>query len=313
MSRALVVVERTAQGVRRASLEALGRVRELGLQADALVTGGDPQDVAPYADAVLHATGELVDPYNADVHVPMVEKLVRDRAPLLVLAPATSTGRDLTARLAARLHAPYAAEVTELSMTDGACQAVRPVHGGKAFATLAFEGEGPFLFTVRANAFAMPQGRDPGEVMDLDPGVDPASVPVKVTSVEERSTDRVPLGEAQIVVTGGRGMGSAEHFALLEKLADALGGAVGASRAVVDAGWRDVAEQVGKSGNTVAPSVYVAFGVSGAVHHVMGMDGATTVVVVNRDENALFFEHADHGVVADALQLLPRLIEELGG
>ena len=113
------------------------------------------------------------------------------------------------------------------------------------------------------------------------------------------------------MVSGGRGLGDPGSFALLEKLADRLGAAVGASRAVVDAGWREASDQVGKSGNTIAPGLYAAFGVSGAVHHVMGMDGSGVVIVINKDPNALFFQHADHGLVADALEVLPALIEAL--
>ncbi len=318
MSRALVVVENTGGNVRRACLEALGRARSLGLTAEALVTGTDPlaaaAAVAPYADLVLCAAHELFAHGDADVLVPLVAGVVTERSPVLILVPATLTGRDLAARLAARLGAPYAAEVTDISLDpSGRPRAVRPVLGGKALATVGFAGDGPCLVTVRANALGMPAPGQPGEIRSTDPRVDPGAVRTRVTPLDEAGAGRVPLGEAGIVVSGGRGLQDASRFELLEKLADRLGAAVGASRAVVDAGWKDVSFQVGKSGNTVAPRLYVAFGVSGAVHHVMGMDGSGTVVVVNKDPDAPFFKHADHGLVADAVQVLGLLVRRLGG
>lgn len=317
MSAALVLVEQDKGRPRRACLEALGRARALGLETVALVAGGDPAPVAgavaPYADRVLSAASDALERHNVDAHVPLVERAVAGASALLVLGPATTTGRDIIARLAARMGAPYAADITGLDLgEDGRPRAERPVHGGKALAEVAFGGQGPCLATVRSNAFDMPEPGPPGTVEDIDAGIDPASLRTRVGSVEETGGSRVGVTEADIIVSGGRGLQEPGNFALLEKLADRLGAAVGASRAVVDAGWRDASEQVGKSGNTVAPRLYVAFGVSGAVHHVMGMDGAASVVVVNKDPNAPFFGHADHGLVADALEVLPALIEELG-
>jgi electron transfer flavoprotein alpha subunit len=316
MSCALVVVEHSAHTPRRACLEALGRVRELGLESIALVAGSDPAEVAgriaPYAGLVLTCAHDALGSYDFDALAPVVANLISGRKPLLVLAPATLTGRDLLARLSARIGAAYAADVTAIDLVDGTVRMTRPVHGGKAFATIEPTTEGPMLATVRANAFAMPAPGDPGPVEALAVTIDAASLRTRVTAVTESSTGRVPLTEAEIVITGGRGLGDPKNFDLLEKLADRLGAAVGASRAVVDAGWREVSDQVGKSGNTVAPRLYVAFGVSGAIHHTMGMDGSGTVVVVNKDENAVFFKHADHGLVADALTVLPKLIEKLG-
>jgi electron transfer flavoprotein alpha subunit len=315
VSAGLVIVEHEGAAVRRACLEALGRVRVLGLEPVALVTGADPsaaaRTAAGHASRVLVAAHGSLERYNVDAHVPLAARVVSEISPTLVLGPATPTGRDLVARLAARLDAPYAAEITDLVMAPDGPRVTRPVHGGRALAEIAF-GSTPALATVRANAMPMPEPSTPGAIETIDPGVDPSSLRTRVTAVEETAAGRVPLTEAEIVVAGGRGLGEASRFALLERLAERLGAAVGASRAVVDAGWRDASDQVGKSGNTVAPRLYVAFGISGAVHHVMGMDGASTVVVVNRDPNAPFFGHADHGLVADALEVLPALVEELG-
>lgn len=314
---ALVIVEHADGSPRRACLEAMGRVRSLGLSPVALVAGRDPaaaaDAVAPYADRVISAPHEGLERYNAEAHLPLAARVISELAPILVLAPATLTGCDLAARLAAHLSAPYAAEVTDLSLEDdGRPRARRPVHGGRALAWIAFEGDGPVIATVRSNAFSMPDPGSPGVVEKINADLDPASLRTRVTAVEEAAGGRISVTEAQIVVSGGRGLADPSNFSLLERLADRLGGAVGASRAVVDAGWRDAADQVGKSGNTVAPRLYVAFGISGAVHHVMGMGGSSTVIVVNKDPNALFFEHADRGLVADALEVLPALLDELG-
>jgi electron transfer flavoprotein alpha subunit len=316
MSRALVVVEHGGGAVSRASLEALSRVRALGLEAVAFVAGEDPgpaaERAAPWADEVLAARHELLEHLNVDVHVPLLERLVSELGATMVLGPATHTGRDLLARLAARLAAPYAAEITGLDLDgEGRPTMVRSMHGGKVSAELAFAGDPPFLATVRANAFELERSGAEAPIRNVAPEVDESAVRSRVTASESTSAGRVPLTEAQVVVTGGRGLGGPEAFELLERLADGLGAAVGASRAVVDAGWRDVSEQVGKSGNTVAPRLYVAFGVSGAVHHVMGMAAASTVVVVNKDPEAHFFRHADHGLAADALEVLPMLLERL--
>jgi electron transfer flavoprotein alpha subunit len=312
----LVLVEHAAGVPRRACLEALGRARELGMSPVALVCAADPSAAAaacaPFADRVLAAASEDLERYNADAHLAVAGRAIDELSPLLVAGPATSTGRDLVARLSVRRDGPCAAEITGLELEDGRPLVQRPVHGGKAIATVALEGSGPAFVTVRANAFAVPEPGTSGPVESLDAGIDPSSLRMRVTGVEETGGGRVGVTEADVVVSGGRGLGDPENFALLEQLADRLGAAVGASRAVVDAGWRDASEQVGKSGNTVAPRLYVAFGVSGAVHHVMGMDGSAVVVVVNKDPNALFFQHADHGLVADALEVLPALVEALG-
>jgi len=310
MTTALVIVERSSGGIRRASLEALGKARSLGLSTVALVAGSDPSAAAraasAHADRVLAAAHPDLERYDAEAHVALAERVTRDVSPSLVLGPATSTGRDLVARLSARLGAGYAAEITDITIDpDGRPTARRAVHGGKAVAVVAFEGPPPWLATVRPGAFPTPSPGAAGKIEMLHPAL--PEIRTRVVSFEEAGGKRVHVTEAEIVISGGRGLGDPAAFTLIERLADRLGAAVGASRAVVDAGWRDASEQVGKSGNTVAPRLYVAFGVSGAVHHVMGMAGAGTVVVVNRDPAAPFFKHADHGLV-----VLPALLEELG-
>jgi len=308
MSAALVLVEHAGGRPRRACLEALGKARALGFSPVALVQGMDPALVAPYADRVLASTHDD----HPEAHVLALRAAIDRTGAALVLGPCTLTGCDALARAAAAAGRSLVPDAVRLDLEDGAPRVVRPVHGGKVLARIALTGDAPWFVAVRGNAFPAPDPADPGAVEEFDPGIDPSTLLLQVVERRQAATGRIPVTEADIIVTGGRGLGESANFSLLERLADRLGAAVGASRAVVDAGWRDVSEQVGKSGNTVAPRLYVAFGVAGAVHHVMGMDGAGTVVVVNKDENALFFQHADHGLAADAIEVLPALLEELG-
>jgi electron transfer flavoprotein alpha subunit len=217
------------------------------------------------------------------------------------------------ARLGAVLATGVAAGCTAVARdADGRWLVRRPVQGGKAYAEQAASGE-IALATVRPNTFALPEAAGAAPAVELWGGAGGVASGIENAGFEATAGGRVPLEEASVVVAGGRGVGSEEDFALVEQLADALGGAVGASRAVVDARWRPVEEQVGKSGRTVAPALYFAVGISGAIHHTMGMDTAGVVVAINNDPNALMFQAADYGLVGDARQVLPALIERLKG
>lgn len=303
-----VLVEGDGDIVRSVSLELLGRGRTLGVQTTAVVLGepGLIQAVSGHATDILF----LGAPKRADCAAAALADLVQQRQPSLVVAGATSLGRDLLPRLAARLGAGLAAGCTALARgDDGAWIVRRPVQGGKAYVELG--GNAPVLLaTVRPNVYAAGAG-DLGEaaVEHLDAEAPPTAV--EHLAYEPTAGGRVPIEEAQVVVAAGRGMGSAADFALVEDLADALNGAVGATRAVVDSQWRPVEEQVGKSGKTVSPRLYFAVGISGAIHHVMGMDTAGLVVAINSDPSALIFQYADLGLVGDARQVIPALTERL--
>jgi len=310
-----VVVERRGDGARRVSLEALGKLAALGLEPVAVVIGSGvgpvATAVAPYARLVLVVEHAAFADALSEVLARALGDLAAQRTPRSVVAGATAFGRDLCARLSARLRSGYVADAVELSRAgDGDLLAVRPVLGGKAYAEVAFRGTGPRVVSVRPNAFPAPQPGAPGPIERIPAG-DIAPGRARIVERREQAAGRVDLAEADVIVAGGRGVRGPEGFAVLERLAEALGGAVGASRAAVDAGWRDHASQVGKSGRTVSPKLYVAFGISGAVHHRMGMDTARTIVVVNSDPNAAFFKHADYGLVGDFSQIAPALAEAL--
>ncbi len=228
-----------------------------------------------------------------------------EASPRLILFGDSDRGRELAPAVAANLKYAAFVNVTSLEWEEGQFTITRPVCGGKAYATYG-TGDGGCVAVVRPNSFSI----EPGEIASTHvQSVEVAVTPGKISVVEikPREGGKIPLTEAQIVVCGGRGMKARENLSLLENLAEALGGAVGVSRAVVDAGWADHNSQVGKSGKTVSPGLYIVAGVSGAVHHTMGMDTSKVVVAINSDSNAAIFRFADYGIVGDALEVLPAI------
>jgi electron transfer flavoprotein alpha subunit len=311
-----VVVERKGDALRRVSREALGRVAALGAEPVAVVLGNDVDETAeaaaPFARRVLAVGHPLLESFVPELWAKVLGDLAMERKPSAILAGATTLGRGLLSRLAARLGSGYAADVTGLEAgPDGRLAAVRPVLGGRAYATIAFRGASPDLATLRPGAFPAPAPGAPGAIERVVVEPDASLLRTKVAGRLPLAGGPVELSEADVVVAGGRGLCGPEGFRVVEDLAASLGAAVGASRACVDAGWRDHACQVGKSGRTVSPKLYVALGVSGAVHHRMGMDTARTVVAVNNDPDAPFFKYADYGIVGDLFEVAPALAAEL--
>jgi electron transfer flavoprotein alpha subunit len=246
---------------------------------------------------------------------PLGELIETRGRPKAILATANSTGLELMPRLAARLKAGYASQCVDLWWEGDQLAARRPVYGGRVYEEIELLSA-PALVTVRPGAFPSPDPLLRLDELQTIAVPDAGSGPMEETGRHSTTSGRQPLSEAVRVVAGGRGLGSADNFNLLEELAAALDAAVGASRAVVDAGWRPHDEQVGKSGRTISPELYIACGISGAIHHVLGMNTAKVVVAVNSDPQALIFQNADYGLVGDALQVLPaltaRLKERLG-
>ena len=228
--------------------------------------------------------------------------------PEIVLLPGTSNGRDLAPRLAARLGVGVASDVDRLEWADGKLRARRPVYSGKAFATVEVIGS-PAIATTRPNAFpAQESGGGAAEVVNVT-----ADASSRVTVVETKAPEagELSLAEADIIVSGGRGLKEASNFSLIRDLAHAIGGAVGASRATVDAGWIDHQHQVGQTGRVVSPNVYIAAGVSGAIQHLAGMTTSKHIIAINKDPEAPIFRVADLGVVGDLFTILPALTEEV--
>lgn len=314
----LAVLEARDGAVRKVSHELLAAARELAGTAgsvDALVFGAEaPAGVdrlgAAGADRVLSAGHGDFARYSPDGFAATVASVAPAYA--AVLFAATATGKDLAPRVSARLGAGLASDVVGLAVQDGAVVATRPVYAGRALQRVKLRGA-PALVSVRPNAF-QPRAPDESRRAAVEPVVVPAfEARVRVTTVKEPEKPALDVTEAPIVVSGGRGLKEPANFKLLEELARAFGGkaAVGASRAVVDAGWRPHGDQVGQTGKTVSPSLYIAVGISGAIQHLAGMRTAKVIVAINKDKDAPIFKVADYGIVGDLFEIVPKLTEEI--
>ena len=251
---------------------------------------------------------------STDAQVAALEKLCRQCEPTVVLIGKTDVGRDLGPRLGYRLGAAVAQDCTDVWMEDGGrVGATRPVYGGNAVAKIVFGPGDPQVATVRPNAIE-PMTPDPGrsgEVKNFSPGLDDSVIQVRTIETVKEASEGVRLEDANIVVSGGRGLGGPEPFKQLEELARLLGGAVGASRAACDAGWLDYSHQVGLTGKSIAPDLYLAVGISGANQHMTGCSRAKNLVAINMDEEANIFNEATLGVVGDWSKVFPAFMDEV--
>jgi electron transfer flavoprotein alpha subunit len=312
----LAVMEQRDGALRKVSLEVLTAARrladQLGTTADALVIGAGPisgvDQLARYgADRVLTAVHPDFGLYQPDGYAATVAEAAKGQ--VAVVFAATASGRDLAPRVAAKLGVGLATDVTEVAAEAGKVAVTRPVYAGKALQRLRLEGT-PAIVSLRPNTIQPAEAPRPGAVTDAT--VPTFTARVRVTGVKAPATAALDVAEAPVVVSGGRGLKGPEHFQLLEELASAFGNAaVGASRAVVDAGWRDHGAQVGQTGKTVSPGLYVAVGISGAIQHLAGMRTAKTIVAINRDKDAPIFKVADYGIVGDLFDVVPRLTAEV--
>ncbi len=320
MSEVIAFAETRDGALRPVARETVSAARTLadplGADVVALVLGGPgtagaAAELGRYgADRILTLEDETLSVYRPDAAVGAVESLVSESSPAALVFPASSQGKDLSARVAGRLGRSLAAEVTELGVQDGAVVVTRPVYAGKAYAKLRFV-DAPALVSIRPNVFPATERPGAGAVESLAFDAGPART--EVTGVEAGARERLDVREADIVVAGGRGLQAAENWNLLDALVDALGpqATLGASRAVVDAGWRPHGEQVGQTGKVVSPSLYFAIGISGAIQHLAGMRTANVIVAVNKDPEAPIFGVANYGIVGDAFEVVPRLTEEI--
>ncbi len=316
MTAILAIMEQRDGALRKVSFEVLSAARRLGdslnATVDALVLGagplGNPGELARFgADRVLTAAHPDFGRYAPDGFAATIASVATSHA--IVLLPATATGRDLAPRVAARLGVGLATDVTELSLADGKLIVTRPIYAGKVLQKLRLDGT-PAIATLRPNTVAPTESPKAGAAESVSVPAFTARVTVK--EIKAPATAALDVAEAPIVVSGGRGLKEPANFALLEALAAALGNAaVGASRAVVDAGWRDHGAQVGQTGKTVSPNLYFAVGISGAIQHLAGMRTAKIIVAINRDKDAPIFKVADYGIVGDLFEVLPRLTEQI--
>jgi electron transfer flavoprotein alpha subunit len=313
-----VFVEYKDGSARKVSLELLTKGREIAERNRATLYAGiigfQVKDVAEavkaYADKVIVVDNENLKDYRCDTYVSVLDQLLRKYQPSLVLGGSTVTGKDLFPRLAARLGVPIVSDAVGIGFDGDRLKVKKPLYGGKVISWLSFKSGVSPLVTFRPNSFSVEKLSSNGEVIDetIDVTKDTKFV---ILSVDKGGTKKVDLQEADFIICGGRGMKGPENFQSLEEIADVMGGRVGASRAVVDSKWREYDDQVGKSGKTVSPKLYIGCGVSGALHHTMGMDTSKVIVAINKDPNAPIFSYADYGIVDDLFNILPVLKEEL--
>lgn len=316
----LVIAEQRDGELKKVTFEILGQAKalaaELGGQATAVVLGSGVTEaagtLAQYgAGKVYVGDDPALGAYSPDGWAGVIANLAERTEPAVILGPATAFGKDLVPRLAAKLGAGVASDVTGFEVSDGRLLIRRPIYAGKAIATVRVNTD-PQVATVRANTFPVPEP-DADATADVEElnvaGYEAMAVARDVITT---GGEKLDVAEADIIVSGGRGMGDPANYDILEELADVLpNAAIGASRASVDAGWRPHADQVGQTGKTVSPSLYIACGISGAVQHLAGMKTSKYIVAINKDPEAPIFKVADYGIVADLFDVVPKVTEEV--
>jgi electron transfer flavoprotein alpha subunit len=313
-------VEAREGEIRRVSNEVVTAARTvaeaMGEEVHALVLGGSglsgaAGDLGRFgADRIFVGESEAFARYSPEGYTAAIVEFIRQHGCRVAIFPASAMGKDLAPRVAARLGVGYAAECIEIRVDGGRITATRPRYAGKVFAEVTFESE-PAVLSIRSNVFTPRERAGRGEVESIDVSHVGADFGAIVREIRAAAGAKLDVAEAPIVVSGGRGLREPENFKLLEDLAEALGAAVGASRAVVDAGWRPHGDQVGQTGKTVAPQLYFAIGISGAIQHLAGMRTSRYIVAINKDPEAPIFKIADYGIVGDLFEIVPRLTEEV--
>ena len=314
----LVIIETSAGQVRETALELLGPAREIvdGGQVSAVVIGSGIEaaagDVAGRgADRVLFVDAPALERYTTDGYTKAIEAAIGEVDPAVVLFPGTTAGRDLGPYVAARAGAACLSDCVKLRWEDGGLVATRPVYQGKMLTDVRIQSGERSYAVMRGGVAPVPEASGSGNAEPLAVEIADDDLRVTLKDVAEKPSGGANLEGAETVVVGGRGLGSAEAFGMIEELAAALDAPVGATRAVTDLGWRPHYEQIGQTGKTVRPKLYIGAGVSGAVQHTVGMQGSDTVVVINRDPDAPILKLATIGVIGDLNELLPALTAEI--
>jgi electron transfer flavoprotein alpha subunit len=317
-----IVAEQREGELRKVSFELVSEARRLadamGQPVAAILLGSNIKEKAAElgkygADKVIVADDDRLATYTTDAYVSVIAQLAQAQEPAIILLGASVQGKDLSGRLAARLGVGVAQDCVAFSIEDGNLVAKRPIYAGKAYATVTYTDSVPQIATARPNVFELnePDESRSVEVIDAEFSLDDSQLKTKVAEVIEEAGGKVDLTEAERIVSGGRGMKGPEEFAILEELADLIAATVGASRSVVDAGWRPHSDQVGQTGKVVSPNLYIACGISGAIQHLAGMSTSKLIVAINKDPEAPIFQKADYGVVGDLFEVVPALTEAL--
>lgn len=314
----LVFAEQRESKIKKSSFEAVGAAHklagELGGSCVALVVGsgveGIAGDLGAYGAArVIAVDSPKLEKHSNSAYAKVIAEVARKEQAAIVILPASQMGKDLAPRVAVKLEAGLASDCVALRVENGDVIATRPVFAGKTLLDVKVK-TAVKVFTLRPNVFAATKNGQSASVEKMDVPLEEKEFASTVTEMSV-ATGRPDVTEADIIVSGGRGLKGPENFHLVEELADVLGAGVGASRAVVDAGWRPHDEQVGQTGKTVSPTMYIACGISGAVQHLAGMSSSKYIVAINKDKDAPIFQIADYGIVGDVLEILPELTTQL--
>jgi electron transfer flavoprotein alpha subunit len=322
MATTFAFAESRSGELRKVAFEAVTAARQAaeasgGGEVHALVLGAPgiaakAEELGRYgADLVTVVEHAGLERYSPEVAAATAAERIKAGGYRAAFFSASAQGRDLAPRVAARLGVAIASDVTGFTLAGDAIVAEHPAYTGKVIVTLRLAGT-PALLSLRPGAVAAAEQPRTARVETAAPALDPGAARVVVTELAQQTSTALDLGEAPVIVSGGRGLRAAEHFRIVEDLAAAFGNAaVGATRAVTDDGWRPATDQIGQTGRVVSPELYVAVGISGAIQHLAGMRTAKTIVAINKDKDAPIFKIADYGIVGDLFEIVPRLTEEV--
>ncbi len=313
----LAILEQRDNKLKRSAFEAVSTAvklaGDLNLEAEAVVIGNDIENISEagkYGIAqITHFKSDQLSSYSTSAYTKIICDYARETGAAYLVIAGTALGKDLAPHISGRLNAGCLMDCISLDASAGEVIATRPVYAGKALIEVKLKSEVKIL-VLRPNVFKAEVRDENASANIVTKNVDNPDLRTRVTDIK-KSEGKLDVAEADIIVSGGRGLKAPENFHLVEELADVLGAAVGASRAVVDAGWRDHREQVGQTGKTVSPSLYVACGISGAIQHLAGMSSSKYIVAINKDKDAPIFNIADYGIAGDVFEILPVLTEEI--
>ena len=310
----LAIAEQSDAAFRKITYEVLSEGRRiadsLGCPLTAVVLGAGEdisKELGQYgADRILVADNQALREYVNDAYTNVIADIIDKENPCVVILGASTQGKDLSPRIAARINAPLAMDCVAVQVENSNLVVTRPMYGGKILADVSLDGK-PQIAAIRPNSMSIVKISGAGSVEKLDVDIGK----IDLTFIEKRlETGKVELTEADVIVSGGRGMGGSD-FSVIEELADMLGGAVGASRSAVDEGWRSLSDQVGQTGKVVSPNLYIACGISGAIQHLAGMSSSKVIVAINKDPDAPIFSKADYGIIGDLFEIVPLIIDEI--
>ena len=314
-----VIAEYDENGIKKSAWETISATRllseHLKLKPAVVILGNGIQrfaeELSKEVELVYIIEHPFLSKYDSNAYVNSLYSIIQDKKPAIILASATIRGKDYIPRLSGRLNYGLITDCIGFELTDNIIFK-RSVYGGRLIAAIKFEESEPCIVAIRPRSFEYKKTEAvKGEILQVKPNLEQQDIMTAIQEIIKETGKRPDLSEADVIISGGRGMKGAENFKLLEELADVLGGAVGASRAVVDAGWLPHTFQVGQTGRVVSPMLYIACGISGAPQHLAGMSTSKCIVAINKDPNAPIFKIADYGIVDDLFKVVPVMIEEI--